>query len=173
MPRFLWRGLPARILVNPMFTLKGWPDICCFESAMTAPSVLKRHILVVDDDAMVCETVTMLLRSDGHRVATAASGAEALAVFEPGKFDLVFTDFLMPSMTGEKLAAEIKIRCPGQPVVMLTGYPERLEQEDRPLTAVDFMIGKPFEIESLRHAISRFAPILNLEFSILKLNHPA
>jgi CheY-like chemotaxis protein len=162
-----------RFLSHPMFTLQGWLNNCSCHPAMTALADPKRHILVVDDDALVCETVTMLLRSEGHLVATATSGAEALAVFEPGKFDLVFTDFLMPSMTGEKLATEIKNRCPGQPVVMLTGYPERLEQEERPLTAVDLLIGKPFEIESLREAIRRFAPVLNLEFTLLKLNPTA
>src|SRR4249920_1030822 len=98
---------------------------------MTADSAHKRHILVVDDDTLVCETVKMLLWSEGHRVHTAASAAEALAVFEPGKFDLVFTDYFMPTMTGEKLAAEIKIRSPGQPVVMLTGHPEGFEQGGR------------------------------------------
>jgi CheY-like chemotaxis protein len=147
-----------RILLNPILALQSWLNNCSCNLAMTDLNVLKRYILVVDDDALVCETVTMLLRSEGHRVDTAASGAEALAVFEPGKFDLVFTDFLMPSMTGEKLAAEIKIRSPGQPVVMMTGYPERLEQDERPLTAVDFLIGKPFEIESLRDAITRLVP---------------
>jgi CheY-like chemotaxis protein len=125
---------------------------------MNAGSARKCHILVVDDDALVCESVAMLLRSDGHRVHTAASGAEALAVFEPGKFDLVFTDYFMPTMTGEKLAAEIKIRSPGQPVVMLTGHPEGFVQGGRALTAFDSWIGKPFEIESLRDAIARFAP---------------
>jgi CheY-like chemotaxis protein len=135
-----------------------WPNKCFSNLAMTVFIMPKRHILVVDDDALVRETVTMLLQFDGHCVDTATCGAEALAVFEPHKFDLVFTDFLMPSMTGEKLAAEIKTRCPGQPVVMLTGYPEKIQQSGHPLTAVDFLIGKPFEIESLRQAIIQFAP---------------
>ena len=112
----------------------------------------------MDDDDLVCQTVTMLLQYDGHSVDTAASGAEALAVFEPGKFDLVFTDFFMPAMDGEKLAAEIKSRSPRQPVVMLTGYPEKFETGGGQLLDIDFLIGKPFEIETLREAITRFSP---------------
>jgi DNA-binding NtrC family response regulator len=132
--------------------------MCLFKIAMNAGSARKCHILVVDDDALVCESVAMLLRLDGHRVDTAASAAEALAVFEPGKFNLVFTDYFMPAMTGEKLAAEIKIRSPGQPVVMVTGHPEGFVQGGHPLTAFDFWISKPVKIESLRDAIARFAP---------------
>ena len=87
----------------------------------------KRQILVVDDDAIVCETVMMILQIDGHVVHSANSGAQALALFEPGKFDLIITDFFMPAMTGEKLAAAIKTQSPTQPVVMLTAYPEKLK----------------------------------------------
>src|ERR1043166_9445911 len=59
---------------------------------MTAYPVCKRNILVVDDEPLVCETVAMLLQVDGHRVASAHSATEALALFESGKFDLVITD---------------------------------------------------------------------------------
>ena|SRR6266581_2795815 len=124
---------------------------------MAACPICKRHILVVDDEPLVCETVTMLLRLDGHFVDTASSGAQALALFQPGKFDLVITDFFMPAMTGDKLAEAIKTRCPGQPVVMLTAYPEKI-QRDRPLPLVDLLIGKPFEMDTLRDAITRCVP---------------
>ena len=125
---------------------------------MITQSIGKRNILVVDDDDLVCQTLTMLLQFDGHSVDAAASGAEALAVFEPDKFDLVFTDFFMPGMTGGKLAAEIKARAPGQPVVLLTGYPKKFQTSGARLLDIDFMLGKPFEIETLRQAVARFSP---------------
>src|SRR6266702_7221870 len=127
-----------------------------FLLTMTERPILKRHILVVDDDAIVCETVSMVLQIDGHVVDSASSGAQALALFQPGKFDLVITDFFMPAMTGEKLAAAIKTRSPSQPVVMLTAYPEKLSREN-PQT-VDLLIGKPFEINALRDAVTRCVP---------------
>ena len=113
----------------------------------------KTHILVVDDEPLVCETVRMVLQLDGHVVESATSGAQALALFEPGKFDVVITDFFMPAMAGDTLAAEIKVRAPAQRVLMLTAYPEKF-QRDRVLTVIDILIGKPFEIGALRDSIN-------------------
>ena len=118
----------------------------------------QRHILVVDDEPLVRYTVHMLLEDDGYIVDEAGSGDEALALFEPGKFDMVFTDYCMPGMKGDQLAAAIKKRSPKQPVVMITAFPEKLTCSDCPLGGIDSFICKPFELETLRSAIARFAP---------------
>jgi CheY-like chemotaxis protein len=125
---------------------------------MTAPDMRQRQILVVDDEPLMCETVMMLLESEGHLVTRANSGQQALSLFQPGRFDLIFTDFFMPSMTGEQLAVAIKSQSPAQPVVMLTAYPEKLQSRARPPSVVDLFIGKPFELDSLRAAITKFSP---------------
>lgn len=118
----------------------------------------KRHILVVDDDSLVRKTVQMLLNGQGHVVAEADSGNAALEMFEPGKFDLIFTDYFMPEMKGDALAAAIKQRAPKQPVVMITAFPEKLQSSDCPLGGVDSFICKPFELDMLEAAINRYAP---------------
>ena len=118
----------------------------------------QRHILVVDDEPLVRYTVHMLLEDDGYIVDEAGSGDEALALFEPGKFDMVFTDYCMPGMKGDQLAAAIKKRSPKQPVVMITAFPEKLTCSDCPLGGIDSFICKPFEVETLRSAITRYAP---------------
>ena len=116
------------------------------------------HILIVDDEPLVRQTVQMLLQDDGYLVDEAKSGAEALALFEPGKFDMIFTDYLMPGMKGDQLAAAIKRRSPEQPVVMLTAFPEKLQCSECPLGGVDSIICKPFELDTLRSVIVRYAP---------------
>ena len=118
----------------------------------------QRHILVVDDEPLVCQTVQMLLQDDGYVVEKAKSGAEALALFEPGKFDMIFTDYFMPDMKGDQLAAAIKKRSPKQPVVMITAFPGKLTSSNCPLGGVDSFIVKPFEADTLRTTIARFAP---------------
>ena len=117
----------------------------------------QRHILVVDDEPLVRQSVQLLLEDDGYIVEEAESGAAALALFEPGKFDMIFTDYCMPEMKGDQLAAAIKRRSPKQPVVMITAFPEKLTSSDCPLGGIDSFICKPFEADALRTAIARFA----------------
>ncbi len=97
----------------------------------------------------------MLLNFDGHDVETAGNGKEALAKLEQGQFDLVVTDFEMPGMKGDQLAATIKARNPKQPVIMITAFKETLPEN---LPGVDYMIGKPFLLENLREAMARVLP---------------
>src|SRR6266704_116212 len=118
----------------------------------------RKRILVVDDEPFVCDAVKMMLNFDGHTVETAHNAKEALAIFEEGKFDLVITDFAMPAMKGDELAAAIKARAPKQPVVMITAYAEMLQASGNPLPGVDFVISKPFLLENLREAIARTTP---------------
>jgi CheY-like chemotaxis protein len=126
---------------------------------MAVPALLQRRILVVDDEPFVCDAVRMMLAFDGHLVETATNGKDALAKFDGAKFDLVITDFSMPSMKGDELAAAIKSRDPKQPVVMITAYAEMLQSSGRPLSGVDFIISKPFLLENLREAIAKVTPI--------------
>ena len=121
---------------------------------MTAPAFPQKRILVVDDEAFVCEAVKMMLNFDGHQVQTAGSPKEALEAFEVGEFDLVITDYSMPAMKGDALAQAIKQRDPKQPVVMITAYAEVLPTS---LNGVDHIIGKPFLLENLREAIAKVA----------------
>lgn len=118
----------------------------------------RKHILVVDDEPLVRYTVQLLLRDEGYIVDEARNAYEALAMFEPGKFDMIFTDYFMPDMKGDELAATIKRRAPKQPVVIITAFLEKLQCSIDPLGGVDSIICKPFEIDTLRSAIQRYAP---------------
>ena len=125
---------------------------------MVQADIPKQRILVVDDEPFVCEAVKMMLAFDGHEVKIANSGREALLVLENETFDLVITDFAMPAMKGDQLAAAIKSRLPRQPVVMITAYAEMLQSAGEPLPGVDFLISKPFLLENLREAIAKVVP---------------
>ncbi|HEY1788077.1 MAG TPA: response regulator [Verrucomicrobiae bacterium] len=116
----------------------------------------QKHILIVDDEPLVCRSVQILLEAEGYVVEQAQNGAEALAMYEANKFDLVFTDYLMPRMKGDKLAEAIKRISPEQPIVMLTAFPEKLQSSDCPLGGVDSFICKPFDLNNLQTAIARY-----------------
>ena len=124
---------------------------------MSASSISSKKILVVDHEPMVCDAIKMMLVCDGHEVVTANSAKSALLLFEKGKFDLVVTDYAMPSMKGDELAAAIKSIAPGQPVVLITAYAEMLEASATPLPGVDFLVSKPFRFDDLRNAIAKSA----------------
>ena len=122
---------------------------------MKKTAIVPRRVLVVDDEPFVCDAVKMMLVFDGHQVDTANSGSEALAMYDKAKYDLVITDYSMPGMKGDELAMSIKSRSPQQPVVLITAYAEMLKASDNPLSGVDFIISKPFLLESLREAIEK------------------
>ena len=88
------------------------------------------RILFVDDEASLVKMVTQMLQQQGYEVMGKTSSTEVLKLFqeESDKFDLVITDMTMPHMTGDKLAAElIKIR--GDiPVILCTGYSNKMSK---------------------------------------------
>jgi PAS domain S-box-containing protein len=93
-----------------------------------APQVPRLCILVVDDDSLVLTSTCLLLEDLGHRVITATSGAQGLELFEKNPaIDLVITDMAMPHMSGAQLADAIRTLKAGMPIILATGYAERLE----------------------------------------------
>ncbi|MHC8407503.1 hybrid sensor histidine kinase/response regulator [Pseudomonas sp. TMB3-21] len=93
-----------------------------------APPVPRLCVLVVDDDSLVLTSTSLLLEDLGHRVISAVSAAQALKVFDSDQaVDLVITDMAMPQMDGAQLAQEIRNLRPDLPIILATGYAERLE----------------------------------------------
>lgn len=124
---------------------------------MTTPQKPALRILLVDDEPLVCDSVRRVLAFDGHEVVTAASGAEALAAFRDTKFDLLITDYEMPIMKGDKLAATIKSLVPTQPIIMITAYSEALRASGEFPLAVDAVVSKPFDLQEFRETVRQVA----------------
>jgi CheY-like chemotaxis protein len=123
-----------------------------------APSVRGLKVLVADDEPMVREMISDSLTSAGHIVMSAVNGADALARFKPGYYDLVITDRSMPGLNGDKLAAELKARDPQLPVIMLTGFGELMLAAGEKPEGVDRVIGKPVGVRRLRELVASVAP---------------
>jgi DNA-binding response OmpR family regulator len=122
------------------------------------PEKSGQRILVVDDDEMVSNTVRRVLALDGHAAEIRRGGFAALAALERTKFDLVITNYEMPDMKGDQLAAQIKERIPTQPIVILTGFEEKVRSLGRPVAA-DLVMGKPFDLREFRQAINKLLSI--------------
>jgi CheY-like chemotaxis protein len=114
--------------------------------------ILGKNVLVVDDEPAVRGALSLLLAVDKHTVTEAGDGVEALELLARGKFDLLITDYQMPRMGGNELAARVKRLSPAPPILMITAYAEQLGIGD---SAVDAILDKPFEFEDLRRTIAQ------------------
>jgi len=79
-------------------------------------------ILLVEDEAISRYGFAQVLRTNGHEVKEAADGQEALELLEQYDFDLVITDLAMPKVTGFGLAAQMRVKWPDIPILLLTAY---------------------------------------------------
>ena len=108
------------------------------------------RILLVEDNEEVGEFAAQLLEELGHEVVHAGSGEEALARARAESFDLVFTDVVMPGMSGLDLAARLSELRPGLPVILTTGYSDEIARSG---TGGRPVILKPYKPETVASAI--------------------
>jgi len=80
------------------------------------------RVLVVDDDAGICDSLTDMLEEERCSIETAASGVQAVECLGRQQFDLVLTDVVMPDMDGHQLYQIIKETFPSLPVVLMTAF---------------------------------------------------
>jgi CheY-like chemotaxis protein len=119
------------------------------------PAGAPLRILLVDDEPTVREALADTLVEDGHAVVQAPSGPEALArLGEGAAVDLVLTDLGMPEMTGWDVARAVRQRWPGLPVGLVTGWAVALEMSEEERRGVDFVLAKPYTVETLRSALA-------------------
>ncbi len=115
------------------------------------------RILVVDDEPLVAGAVAEMLQSVGYEVRTRTNGMDALAAIEaaPGAVDLVITDLTMPGITGDVLTQRLKILRPDLPVIMCTGYSERITPEAAKALGIDEFVMKPVLMGDLAKLVSK------------------
>jgi PAS domain S-box-containing protein len=103
------------------------------------------RILLVDDEEPLANAVKQLLEYLGYEVKVATSSAEALLAFrrQPEDFDLVITDYTMPKMTGTDLAEQILQIRPGIPIILCTGFSERINEEGAKKAGICAFLMKP------------------------------
>lgn len=113
------------------------------------------RILVVDDEAIVRDSLGGWLRQDGHLVDTAESGKEALHIAGKAAFDIALVDVKMPGMDGLELQSRLAAACPDVTVVVMTAYAS-VETAVAALKAgaYDYIV-KPFDPDDLSMLIKR------------------
>ena len=112
-------------------------------------------IIVIDDEAVVRETITEMLQRAGYEVWAAADGGEGIDLFREKNVDLVITDMVMPHMGGKALMRELRRRHPGQKGLIITGYALREDLEELRGEGIMDTVPKPFDAETLAKVVRR------------------
>lgn len=129
--------------------------------AGSVPIAESMRLLVIDDDPAVLASMRAILQRDGHDVVAADGGAAGIEQFRLAQaasrpFDVVFSDLGMPHVDGRKVAASIKEMSPATPVILVTGWGQRLIPEgdvDAKPASVDEVLSKPPRVRELREVL--------------------
>jgi CheY-like chemotaxis protein len=115
------------------------------------------HILFVDDEDFQADIAKRQLVRLGYRVTATTDSLEALELFRqaPDKFDLVITDMTMPAMTGDVLAAKIISIRLDIPVIVCTGYSERIDKDIIKKIGIKELAMKPLVMKDIAEMIRR------------------
>jgi len=123
----------------------------------------RQRILVVDDDPLLIKSLRDILEGDGHMVVAANGGQAGIEAFREAlkrnePFGVVITDLGMPYVDGRKVAVAVKEDSPSTPVILLTGWGQRLMIEGDVPPHVDRVLSKPPKLRELREALARCLP---------------
>ena len=123
----------------------------------TQISTGSERILFVDDEQMIVDMVDKILSRLGYRVTPCLSPQNALNLLEtdPTAFDLLITDMSMPEMTGKQLIKNIRLHHFTLPVILCTGYSDRLTGADAADLHIDAVLNKPVQMKTLSSIIRR------------------
>ena len=106
------------------------------------------RVLVVDDEPFIRDLLSAALRFEGFDVEVAGSGREALQLAQPGRYDLVMLDVMMPDLEGTEVCRRLRESGVAVPVVFLTAR-DSTEDKVLGLGMADDYVTKPFSLEEL------------------------
>jgi response regulator RpfG family c-di-GMP phosphodiesterase len=113
------------------------------------------RVLIVDDDPGIRETISQIIEELGYNPDTAADGLDALAMLDTGSYLCVFTDIMMPRMTGIELIKKIKTRYISLPIIVITGYASLEIAIDAMKCGASDFISKPFKVSQIQLLLSK------------------
>ena len=119
----------------------------------------KLHVLVVDDDREIAETLRLALAQEGYEVSVASDGNQGLAYVEAKNPDLIILDMMMPRRSGFLVLERMRqVNEFPAPVIMITGNEGTRHQEYAEMLGVNDYIHKPFAIERLLKSVDNLLP---------------
>ncbi|MCA1794435.1 MAG: PAS domain S-box protein [Desulfobacteraceae bacterium] len=125
------------------------------EKEITPLPTGSEHILLVDDEQPIVNLEKQMLERLGYHATIFTSSADALAVFraDPNMFDLVITDMNMPHLNGMQLAEELVAVRPDIPIILCTGFSERINKRKAGTLGIRGQLMKPMGMKDLAEKI--------------------
>jgi CheY-like chemotaxis protein len=116
-----------------------------------------KMILLVEDNRFVLEVVEAMLKSLGYQVLTAANGRSAVEIYDQyqDSIALVVTDLTMPEMSGFTLAETLRAKNRAAKILVITGYPLKMETEELLAQGIDGWLQKPLSLEQLAQKLEQ------------------
>jgi len=118
-------------------------------------SNISQRILIVEDEAPMCELLTTFFSEKAAQVDTAADGEQALARLEEKDYALVITDIKLPGMSGLELLARIRVDWPEMAVVIMTAFSSISSAVEAMKLGAEDYIGKPFQLDELAITVEK------------------
>lgn len=117
---------------------------------------MSTRVLVADDSSTMRKIILRSLQAVGVTEATeAGDGTEAIALFKPGQFDMVLTDWNMPGKTGLEVIQEIRAQDAKVPIIMITTEAEKSRVMQAIQAGVSDYLVKPFTADTLREKLTK------------------
>jgi DNA-binding NtrC family response regulator len=113
------------------------------------------NILVIDDEEQMLDSLKLTLQQTGYQVSTAKTGAEGLALFEGGDYNLVLADLQLPDLEGLEVLRRIKDKQPSIEVIIISGYGSVNKAVEATKAGAFHFVEKPFEFDALELLIDR------------------
>jgi DNA-binding response OmpR family regulator len=111
--------------------------------------------LVVDDDENILSAFEDFFRKEHCAMLSASGAEEAIQTLAGVEVNLVITDVKLQGETGVELCRKLKASRPGLPVIVITGYPHLVPEEDARSAGADYYFLKPLELDQLRDAVRK------------------
>ena len=110
---------------------------------------MKQRILIVEDEAQMCDLLDSFFTEKGYRVNTVQKGEDAVARLEEEDYALVITDIKLPGMSGLELLARIRLDWQDVAVIIMTAFSSISSAVEAMKLGAEDYIGKPFQLDEL------------------------
>jgi DNA-binding NtrC family response regulator len=124
-----------------------------FKDSVKIPSLMPRHLLLVEDEPALREVVAEQLTDRGYAVDQADSGEAALARLADFAYDAIITDLRMPGISGSQVVDAAIERYPDIVAIVVTGYGTVKDAVEAIKRGASDFVSKPFQIDELTHAL--------------------